>query len=203
MIAADTSVKLKIVQVGEPVLRRKAREITAEEMCSPAFQQLIELMRVTMRDAPGVGLAAPQVGLSIQLAVLEDRAEYLRDIPPEVLAERGRSAVPFQVIANPRITLHGPSVEFYEGCLSMGGYSALVPRARRVRVECLNHDGEPTVIEAEGWHARILQHEIDHLNGTVYIDRMRPRSLTTMENFSRHWREKSVAQVLAELDLAD
>lgn len=155
-----------------------------------------------MYDAPGVGLAAPQIGLPLQLAVLEDKAEYQRDIAPEVLAERGRAAVPFQVVINPKITLgDGTPLEFFEGCLSFSGFSALVPRAPHVRVECLDHNGEPAVIEASGWHARILQHEIDHLNGTLYIDRMRSRSLTTLDNFSRYWKEKPAARVREELGL--
>lgn len=195
-------VKLKIVQTGEPVLRQKARELTVDEVRSAAVRQLVELMRATMYDAPGVGLAAPQIGLPLQLAVLEDKPEYHRDIAPEVLAERGRAAVPFQVVINPRLTLADDTpVQFFEGCLSLSGFSALVPRAPRVRVDCLDHNGEPVVIEASGWHARILQHEIDHLNGILYIDRMLSRSLTTLDNFSRYWKDKPAARVCEELGL--
>lgn len=86
-------------------------------------------------------------------------------------------------------------MEFFEGCLSLGGFTALVPRFRQVSVRCLNEDGEPIVIEASGWYARILQHEIDHLNGAVYIDRMHTRTFMTMENFSRRWKEQSIAEV--------
>ncbi len=95
--------KLKICQAGEPVLRRRARRLSLEEIRSPGLQQLIELMRETMRDAPGVGLAAPQVGEAVQLAVIEDTDEYQRMLPPHVLAERGRKSVPFHVIINPVI----------------------------------------------------------------------------------------------------
>lgn len=186
---------LKIVQAGDPVLRRKARPLSADEIRSQAVQQLIELMRETMRDAPGVGLAAPQIGLPLQLAVLEDREEFLRSIDAEALAERERQPVPFTVIINPQIALDGDLVEFFEGCLSMPGYSAIVPRARRVRVDCLDHNGEPAVIEATGWHARILQHEIDHLHGSIYTDRMLARSLMTTDNLGRYWKTKSIAEV--------
>jgi peptide deformylase len=188
-------VVLKIVQVGEPVLRQKARPLSPEEIKSDALQQLIELMRTTMRDAPGVGLAAPQIGLPLQLAVLEDREDLLKSMDPQALAERERFPVPFTVIVNPVITLDGDPVEFFEGCLSMAGYTAIVPRAHRVRVECLDRNGDPQVIEASGWHARILQHEIDHLQGTVYIDRMLSRSLMTVDNFTRYWKNKSIAEV--------
>src|SRR5689334_17793694 len=94
------TVKLKIVQCGELVLRSNARPLLPDEIRSKEIQQLIELMRETMLDASGVGLAAPQVGIGLRLAVIEDRADKL---PPEVLAERRRSSVPFQVLINPRL----------------------------------------------------------------------------------------------------
>lgn len=186
---------LKIVQAGHPVLRQKARELTADEIRSASCRQLIDLMRQTMYDAPGVGLAAPQIGLSLQLAVIEDREDLLKGLPPAELAERDRRPVPFTVIINPVISLDGPPVEFFEGCLSLTGFSAIVPRANRVRVQCLDHNAAPVTIDATGWHARILQHEIDHLAGTVYVDRMLPRSLTTTDNLIRHWKDKPIAEV--------
>jgi peptide deformylase len=180
--------RLKIVQAGEGVLRAEARPLALDDIRSDAVQQLIVSMRETMQDAPGVGLAAPQVGLSIQLAVIEDRAEYQTGVPPEVLAERERTVVPFHVIINPRLTLLGDErVGHFEGCLSVTGYAAMVPRARRVRVECLDERGERRVIEASGWYARILQHEIDHLGGTLYVDRMDTRSFMTQDNQRRYW----------------
>src|SRR6516162_2657351 len=108
------SMRLKIVQAGESVLRGKARELSREELRSEEIRQLIEWMRETMRDAPGVGLAAPQVGLPLQLAVIEDAADLQRAITPERLAERGRRPVPFHVIANPAIDLDGDAAEFFE-----------------------------------------------------------------------------------------
>jgi peptide deformylase len=161
------------------------------EILSPEVQQLIELMRETMREAPGVGLAAPQIGLSLQLAVIEDTGEF---------AATERTPVPFHVIANPRLELGGEIVEFFEGCLSVEGFQAIVPRARSVRVQALNHKGEPLVIDATGWYARILQHEIDHLGGTLYIDRMRSRTIATARNFSRYWAGVPIPEVLATLE---
>jgi peptide deformylase len=183
--------RLEIVQVGEPVLRQPGRSLEPSEIITPEVQQLIDLMRETMRQAPGVGLAAPQIGLSLQLAVIEDTAES---------AATERAPVPFHVIANPRLELGPEIVEFYEGCLSVEGFQAIVPRARAVRVHALNHRGEPVVIDATGWHARILQHEIDHLGGTLYIDRMRSRTISTTRNFSRHWAGVPIAEVLATLE---
>lgn len=184
--------RLKIVQVGDPVLRQQARALAPSEVGSPAIQDLIDHMRETMHDAPGVGLAAPQIGLALQIAVIEDREEFLKTLPPEQLAERERRPVPFQVIINPRIApTTDEAAEFFEGCLSLPGFSAVVPRARAVRVECLNGKGEPTVIEASGWYARILQHEIDHLMGHLYIDRMRSTTFTTLDNWSRFSKPKA------------
>ena len=178
----ESPVKLEIVQAGNPVLRQRARASEPRRK-SPAseIQNLIEAMRDCMREAPGVGLAAPQVGLPLQLAVIEDREEYLKEASAEYLRERERRPVPFHVIINPALTeLDGGKVEFFEGCLSLAGFSALVPRARRVRVECLDEQGNKKTIEASGWYARILQHEIDHLHGGLYIDRMHTRTFTSI-----------------------
>jgi peptide deformylase len=189
--------RLKIVQVGEAVLRRQTKELTAAEIRSRETQDLIEWMRETMHDAPGVGLAAPQIGLPLQLAVIEDKPENLKDATAESLKERERQPVPFHVIVNPKITLQGPSnVEFFEGCLSLQGFTAVVPRARKVKVTHLDHHGEPRVIEAAGWYARILQHEIDHLRGAVYIDHMRPRTFMSVDNFNRYWKNTPMSEVL-------
>ena len=192
--------KLKIVQAGDPVLRKKSRPLTKEEITSAQIQQLIDLMRTTMREAPGVGLAAPQIGQSIQLAVIEDRATYISDLSADELEERRRSAIPFHVIINPKLSVVGNSTaQFFEGCLSVEGYQAIVDRALNVRVQCLNERAEAVTINAQGWYARILQHEIDHLNGTLYVDRMKTRTLTTVPNAQRHWNDKSIEQVLDEL----
>jgi len=176
---------LKIVQTGAPVLRQPAKFLSIEQLQSAELRNLIESMRETMRDAPGVGLAAPQVGVGLQLAVIEDRADLLEKLARDVLIRQNRRPVPFHVIVNPHMTLHGESIEFFEGCLSVAGFMAVVPRAERVRVDCWNEHGEPQVIEAEGWYARILQHEIDHLNGTLYLDHMYTRSFMTEDYYRR------------------
>jgi peptide deformylase len=178
--------RLKIVQAGDPVLRKVARPLTRQEITSDETQRLIRDMQETMHDAPGVGLAAPQMGLSLQIAVIEDREELFKALPEHELREKERKPVPFHVIINPKIVPAGEEkVEFYEGCLSLAGFSALVPRARAIQVECLDERVEPRLIEASGWYARILQHEIDHLQGTLYIDRMQSRTFTSLDNWNR------------------
>lgn len=190
--------RLKLLQVGEPVLRQTARSLTASEIRSASIQQLINFMQETMRDAPGVGLAAPQIGESLQLAVIEDRPEYIKDKSPELVASQERFPVPFHVIINPKLTIvQDDKMEFFEGCLSLTGFHALVPRAIAVRVECLNEHAEPVVINARGWYARILQHEIDHLQGGLYIDRMESRSFMTADNYGRYWKDKTPSELSA------
>jgi peptide deformylase len=193
---------VEILQVGVPVLRQPARPLTVKEVRSAPIQRLIEQMYDTMRAAPGVGLAAPQIGQSLQLAVIEDREEYLEGIAPAILQERERIPVPFHAIINPRLSIvqDDPAV-FFEGCLSLDGFVALVPRAIAVRVDCLNARGEPVVIQARGWYARILQHEIDHLNGTLYIDRMLSRSFMSIDNLTKHWADKNIGQLQTALEI--
>jgi peptide deformylase len=195
-------VRLQIVQAGEEVLRVQARELSREEILSEETRELIEHMRETMRYAPGVGLAAPQVGISLQLAVIEDRQEYHKKLTAGQLAERQRQPVPFHVIINPRIVSSDSShVEFFEGCLSVTGYSAVVPRARAVTVEYLNELAETKTVHAVGWYARILQHEIDHLAGVLYVDRMKSRTWTTLDNLERVWKDVPLSEVEARLKL--
>jgi peptide deformylase len=182
--------QLEIVQAGDPVLRQLARHVQPDELSTPHFQQTIADMLETLRLAPGVGLAAPQVGLGLQLAIIEDRARYHTSWTPEQLQARNRRPVPFHVLINPRLEVADDAqLEFFEGCLSVEGYTAEVPRFSRVRVHCLNERGEPQLIEAEGWYARILQHEIDHLNGKLYIDRMKPRTFMSLKNYTDRWRQ--------------
>jgi len=191
---------LPIAEVGNPVLRRAARALSLEEIRSPEIQKLMRDMRETMHAAPGVGLAAPQVGHSIQLAVIEDRAQYHTDIAPEQLAAKERQSVPFHVLINPRVVRQSSDTrEFFEGCLSLPGYTAIVRRAHAVTVAFLDEEGNSRSVEATGWYARILQHEIDHLQGHLYIDRMETRSFSSLDNFSEFWKNAPPADVLREI----
>jgi peptide deformylase len=180
---------LEIVQAGDPVLRQLARPLGADEIDTPQLHQTIAEMLATLRLAPGVGLAAPQVGLNLQLAIIEDREQYHTTWTGPQLRARERVTVPFHVLINPQLESDGDAtVEFYEGCLSVPGYAASVPRHRHVRVRYLDQHGEPQHVTAQGWYARILQHEIDHLHGALYIDRMKPRTFMTLENYTGRWR---------------
>lgn len=195
---------LRIVQAGHPVLRQRARALTVEEIRAPDTARLIEEMRETMRDAPGVGLAAPQVGLPLQLVVIEDRPEYIERGDPDEMKARERTTVPFQVLINPRLTvIDRQPVELFEGCLSVADFVMVVPRVHGVKVEALDHRGEPITLSAQGWPARILQHEIDHLRGVLCIDRMLSRTMATVRNHARHWVAPSIAEMLAAVGSTD
>lgn len=179
---------LPLVQIGHPVLREAARPLARAEVLSPEIQALILKMQVKLRDAPGVGLAANQVGLPIQLLVIEDRKEYHSCLTVEQLEKRERVEVPFHTIINPQLTLEaGEKVAFYEGCLSIPELRGLVPRARKVHVEGLNEKGEPVSIDASGWYARILQHEVDHLQGRLFLDKVITASLTNNQHHKTYW----------------
>jgi peptide deformylase len=191
---------MEIVKAGEQVLRQVARELSREEILSEEIQKLIEDMKAAMRGAPGVGLAAPQVGIPLALAVIEDRQEYHAKLTDKQLAERNRRPIPFHVVINPKIIASGESsAEFFEGCLSVPGYAAIVPRKLAVTVEFRNEHAEAVRIDAAGWYARILQHEIDHLRGVLYTDRMHARTFSTLENLERLWRDIPVDAVKGKL----
>ena len=132
------------------MLRQIAKELSIEEILSPEIQELIETMKATMKAAPGVGLAAPQIGKPIQLAVIEDA--HHSHLNTEQLAVRDRHPVPFHVIINPRLYIEesAEKAEFSEGCLSVPEFVGIVARAKSVRVECLNERAELVVIEAKG-----------------------------------------------------
>lgn len=178
----------KIAQLGEPVLRRVARELTPAEIRSPATRALIEDLIETMRDADGAGLAAPQIYESVQLVVIEVRSNPRY---PNV------DSIPLTVLANPKLTplLSAPaggklrdedSIWLYEGCLSVTGLRGRVQRPRRVRVQGLDAEGEPVDQVWEGFRAAVVQHETDHLFGTLFVDRAEPQTLTFLREYERH-----------------
>lgn len=172
-----------IVQAGHPALRSVATPYDAQ-LSDDELAALVGVMHRTMRAAPGVGLAAPQLGLPLALAVLEDPGT----VSDEHAEVRERGALPFRVLVNPRYTAVGAErVAFYEGCLSVVGYQAVVARARQVHLVALDERGEAVDEVVSGWSARIVQHEVDHLGGTLYLDRAELRSLAASDEFGARW----------------
>ncbi|MEI9953358.1 MAG: peptide deformylase [Pseudomonadota bacterium] len=176
----------KIAQMGEPVLRRKADLVDPNEIPSPFIQTLIEDMIETMHDADGAGLAAPQVYESLQLCVIEvDQNPRYPQFEP----------IPLTVLINPIVTpLVGSvagelsaedSFRMYEGCLSVPGMRGQVVRPRKVRVQALDRAGNALDFVWESFRAVVVQHETDHLLGTLYVDRADPRTLTFLREYER------------------
>lgn len=185
---------LKTRQAGDPILRKKAKAVPAKDISGAAVQSLIDYMIETLRDTQGVGLAAPQVGEGVQIVIIEDLAKYHKKLPKKVLNEQGRKPVKLHVIINPKLkTIDDETARFFEGCLSIEGYRALVDRHKSVAVEGLDRRGKPISFTASGWLARILEHEIDHLSGKLYIDKMHNKSFMTDKNFSKDWADKVAA----------
>jgi peptide deformylase len=176
---------LKVARLGHPVLRKVTEAVSQPELHSPALQKFIDDMIETMKEYDGVGLAADQVHESKQIAVLEvaDNPRY-----PE------KPRVPLTVLVNPAITLLSEEMEEdWEGCLSIPDLRGMVPRYKSVRVQALDRDGKAIDFVADEFHARVIQHEFDHLNGKVYLDRMRDFStLTFLQEFARYWMRRSV-----------
>jgi peptide deformylase len=188
-----------IVQAGASVLRQRAQSVPASLLATPQLRELARVMVEVMRKAPGVGLAAPQIGVPLRVFVAEDDEERLLGLPEATRALRGRVALPLTVLVNP--TLRADSRDhamFFEGCLSIRGYGALVPRWQSVTVSGVDLEGRAVSVSVDGWPARIMQHEIDHLDGTLYVDRMLTRSLASDSELTR-LSGLPVAQVMHDL----
>jgi peptide deformylase len=185
-----------IVEAGAPVLRQRAIEVAPEAIATPAFAELVAAMTAAMRGAPGVGLAAPQIGVGQRVIVLEDRAELIARLTGDEQSERERTPFPLQVIVNPQLrTIGDERTVFFEGCLSVPGYVALVERHREVEVTGLDAQGAALTWRARGWPARILQHEVDHLDGILYVDRMITRSFVAESQARARFAGKPIAEI--------
>ena len=171
---------LKVTRLGHPVLRMVTEKVSAADLKSTATQKLIDDMIITMKEYDGVGLAADQVFEPKQIAVLEvgENPRY-----PD------KPKVPLMVLVNPQVTpLSDETEEDWEGCLSIPDLRGRVPRYQNIHVQALDRKGHKLDFEAHGFHARVIQHEFDHLNGKVYLDRMKDFStLTFLQEFARYW----------------
>ena len=178
---------LKVARMGHPVLRTKARTLDKPEIRSAAIQKLIDDMIETMHEYHGVGLAAPQIHESVRLFVASlDRAS-----PDDGDAEGDQADAESDPIAiiNPEITVVGTDVvEDWEGCLSIPDIRGRVPRAREIKVRGYGRKGDRLELRAQGFAARVIQHETDHLDGVLFFDRMNAfDSLTFLDEYSRYW----------------
>ncbi len=157
----------KVARMGHPVLREKVRDLTSEEIRSEWFERLLEDMVDTMEEYGGIGLAAPQIHESVSVAIIEYGEP---DSEPGV----GLREMPLTVFINPRITVLDTEEQgFWEGCLSVPEIRGLVYRPRMIRVDYLDREGRPQSVIAEDFLATVFQHELDHLAGTLFVDRIR------------------------------
>lgn len=185
-----------IVQIGEPVLRGRAAEVPEAQIGTAELDALVARMIATMRAAPGVGLAAPQIGVPLRVIVLEDRAEYVAKLTEVELRERERAPFPTRVFVNPTLRVVGDDrATFFEGCLSVRGYAGMVTRAAEVEVTGRDARGAPQTWRVRGWPARILQHEVDHLDGVVYVDRMITRSFANADRAKELYGGRPIGEV--------
>ena len=171
---------LKVAQLGHPVLREPSHSVPAERIATPEFQRFIDDMIETMREYDGVGLAAPQVHVPWRVATIEVAGNPRYPGAPQV---------PLTVLVNPEIqAVDEAKVVDWEGCLSVPGLRGKVPRRRLLDVVALDREGTPITWRAEGFAARVVQHEVDHLDGRLYLDRMEDLlTLTHLHEFARFW----------------
>lgn len=185
----------KVARMGHPVLRVKARDLTPEEIRSEDFERLLEDMVDTMEEYGGIGLAAPQIHESISVAIIDyadDHPRYSEQTEGESGdGEGGLKTMPLSIFINPKITvLDSAEQGFWEGCLSVPEIRGLVYRPRKIRVDFLDRDAEPQSIIAEGFLSTVFQHELDHLAGTLFVDRIRyapgESPISFIEEYSRY-----------------
>jgi peptide deformylase len=178
----------RIVELGDPVLRERAREVSREELASPATQQLIDDLIETKRFANGAGIAANQLGEPLRIAVAEVQAPNPRYPykPP----------IPLTVMVNPVVEpLDEETVEINEGCLSVPNLRGALHRHVNVSVRYLDRNGGERTEAKRGLTAGTCQHGVDHLNGVLFVDRADPRTLATWEQFERHQRDQFVERI--------
>ena len=171
---------LKTSKLGNPILRQTAKEVSPSKLKNPAIQRFIDDMVITMHEYDGVGLAAPQVHESIQIAVIEAKKN------PRY---RGSPDIPLLVLVNPVFISKSKSLQRgWEGCLSVEGFRGVVPRSQKVEIRYLDRKARERRLSADGFLAVVIQHEIDHLAGKVFLDRMEDLStLTHLKEYERYW----------------
>ncbi|KAM4734263.1 peptide deformylase, mitochondrial [Anableps anableps] len=175
-----------VCQVGDPVLRSHAAAVDPAAIAGPEIQKVLGTMVTVMRKLECVGLSAPQIGVPLRILMLEYPWKLFEEVPPAAREARGLSIQPLRIFLNPQLqVLDSKTVLFQEACESIAGFSATVPRFRSVEVSGLNEKGQEVTWQASGWPARILQHEMDHLDGVLYVDRMDTRTFINI-NWQQH-----------------
>ena len=184
---------LKIARMGHPVLARRADEVP--NPAAPEIRRLVADMIETMIDANGAGLAAPQVHVPLRVVVFQAPAERTPDAGPDAGEESFDHTAPLTVLINPVIEVLGPELDGgWEGCLSVPELRGYVERPGHIRYRGFDHEGKAIVRTAKGFHARVVQHECDHLDGILYPQRMGDLSKLIFESEVRHWLRPQVEE---------
>ena len=172
----------KVVRLGNPVLRQQTRALSSDEIRSPKIQQLIQDLRDTQVEYGGIGIAAPQIEVPLRVAIIEFSESSSR--------YPGMGAQPLTVFINSKVTvLDSNEQSFWEGCLSVPGIRGKVSRPQKIRVDYLDENAEPRSITAEGFLATVFQHELDHLDGVLFIDRVKTAPGTTELAFNEEYQQ--------------
>jgi len=170
-----------VCQIGNPILRQVAKPVPRDKISTPEFQHLLDHMVQIMRGTRGVGLCAPQVGVSLQVVCMEFTDQYLKQLGPKKTAQLQMTKLPLTILINPHLTItNNKVITEEEGCLSVGGYAGRVARATAIQIKGINRHGDDEQHDLIGWSARIAQHEIDHLQGIIYVDKMADGSFRSL-----------------------
>ncbi|KAG8562942.1 hypothetical protein GDO81_015873 [Engystomops pustulosus] len=182
ILGAPTPPYKRVTQTGDPILRVQTQLIPQNHISLPDTQAVLKRMVQLLRSCGCVGLSAPQLGVPLRIMVLELREEMCHMVPPDVRALREMEPFPLKIFINPTMRiLDSRKLSFPEGCSSIHGFSAVVPRYHSVEISGLNEKGEHSSWRAHGWAARVIQHEMDHLDGVLYIDKMDPRTFVNVK----------------------
>ncbi|XP_073440256.1 conserved oligomeric Golgi complex subunit 8 isoform X2 [Dendrobates tinctorius] len=171
----------RVAQTGDPILRVQTQTVPPDHISHPDTQAILSRMVQVLKSCGCVGISAPQLGLPLRIMTLELREEMCQLVPPDVRTQREMEPFTLKIFINPTMRiLDSRKLSFPEGCSSIHGFSAVVPRYHSVEISGLNEKGEATSWKAQGWAARVIQHEMDHLDGVLYVDKMDPRTFVNV-----------------------
>ncbi|NP_001108286.1 peptide deformylase, mitochondrial S homeolog [Xenopus laevis] len=181
VLGAATPPYSRVTQTGDPVLRCTAACVPSAHVSHPDTQAIVNQLVRVLSAGCCVGISAPQLGVPLRILAVAFPEQMCQAVPPEVRQAREMSPFPLQIFINPEMRiLNSQTLSFPEGCSSVQGFSAVVPRYYAVEISGLNPKGEHITWQAQGWAARIIQHEMDHLDGVLYIDKMDPRTFVNI-----------------------
>jgi len=168
-----------VVQIGDPILRQACDPIDPKDIKSPQIKNIIKCMKFALKRYDGVGISAPQIGVPAQISIIQLTKSQMNFWTDDQQKQMQMEVIPLKIFINPQLfVLDKSQVTFNEGCSSMHGFSALVPRYKKVKITGLDENGQEVEWVTGGWGARVAQHEFDHLQGKMFIDRAELQTLS-------------------------